>query len=774
MGGGGYNTVPELIEDLKSKSGYSRYPVVILHTLDINTYWELISELKNMVDEVIYLSNYCMDKDCGPSLWDVRSYIETLTKNNKKVMIVPLSEIIREWNYIEDIILFNYETNNNSKIYLPLFEISKDMLNKIINYDNSDRNERKIPIYEIKSCSSMDEKITIYSLNEKNFDNISQIFSIISNNKKFIVEEGFKGYLRLWESKKIKDAVIVLSTFLNTPKEGAVNIVPLENLKELIHKLYNINIPIKYNESEKNFWMECLKKCSEGWNELKLESTEEYIKKLEKWVDLSNFEKWLWFNLAKHKLISDTTYANTYIAQVLKNCNTYEDLENMIWMSIFDINPLNLSENILKERANLIDNIIGINAPPREFENKIDKITNPILKLKMLYGNNYDNKLNIVKCVGECLKNNVSPLEISKVLKIIYLDLYYYISVPFLKDEFTTKYIKNYIFAKLKNELTPELIQLNKKFSENNMLWNYSYRNEIIEYKNTDFKYVIDGLGIEWCGLIKSKFESDKKFSDNNYSIFIDIGKANLPTITESNEIDYNYFYDELDKYYHNPNYKYPNNIVDEIDKINNMLEKIFPKISQYSSILITADHGSTRFSGHIAERIKSPKNSEIKKNGRFAQSTEKPEDSDEYIIHEYENVYYAISKTYKIFEGGKRTNAESHGGATLEEILVPIITISSLHPTTKSISVNVLNCELPNYKPYLKIEIIPESDTATLRILNESIPGKKINNTMWGFNLKDLNLSAGEYTGTIELSCGYKSSITFKITKGYEEEEYF
>jgi hypothetical protein len=773
MGGGVYNTIHELIEELKRKLGYSRYPAVILHTTDIKSWQNLISELKCIVDEEIYLSNYCNDGDCCPNLGNVKEYVENLTKKNKKIMIVPLGEMVREWG-IDDILLFNYETNNNSKIYVPLLGMSKDVLNEISNYDNSDRNERKIPVYEITpKIDNVDERITIYSLNEENFDDIHQISSILSKNKKFIVKIGFKEYLKLWESKKIDSSVVICSRFLDTPTEGVVNIIPLKNLKEVVSKLYGINIPINYKESERHFWMDCLERCSNGWKGPKSEFNEEYIEKFEKWNNLPNFEKWLWFNLAKRRLTADTTYANAYITHVLKNCDAYNDLENMIWMSIFNINPLNLSENILKERATLIDNISGRNSP-MEFDNKLNEITNPLYKLKMLYGNNYDNKLNIVKCVGECLKNNISPSEISKILKIIYPDLYCYISVPFLKDEFTTNYIKNYIFAKLKNELTPELIQLNEKFSENNMLWKYPSRTEVIDNKNANLKYVIDGLGIEWCGLIKSKFELDAKFNTNDYSLFIDVGRANLPTTTESNKIGCDYFYDELDKYYHNANYKYPNNIVDEIDKINDILEKILPKISQCSSILITADHGSTRFSGHITERIKHPKNSEIKKNGRFAQSTEKPEDTDEYIVHECEDKYYAISKTYKIFEGGKRPNAESHGGATLEETLVPIITISSSCIISKSISINVLNYELPNYKPCLKIEITPESDMATLKVLNEYVLGKKIDNTVWEFNLKDLNLSVGEYTGTIELSCGYKSSITFKIIKGYEEEEYF
>jgi len=449
----------------------------------------------------------------------------------------------------------------------------------------------------------------------------------------------------------------------------------------------------------------------------------------------------------------------------------------MIWMSIFDIDSLNLSEHIIRERANLINKIIRGSAPPIEFEDKVDTIKTPLYKLKVSYGNSYENKLNIVKYTGECLKNNIPHLEISKILEIIYPELYYYMSIPFLKDEFTTKYVNNYIFAKLKNELTPELIQLNEKFSEHNMLWKYPSRTEVIDNnKNADLTYVIDGLGLEWCGLINSIFERNPIATNiKDYSLSINMGRANIPTITTSNKISGDYMYNELDRYYHSANYTYPNNIVDEIDIINNILEKIFSKIGRHSTILITADHGATRFSGYPSKRIVPPKNSVIKKNGRFAQSIEKPDESNEYIIHEYNNEYYAISKTHKIFEGGKKPSAESHGGATLEELLVPIISISSSCPIKKDIEINIINEELPNYKPNLQINITPEpKNMLTLKILNEYIVGEKRDNGIWEFSLKSLNLSIGNYNGTIEIDNIYKKPIKFRIIGGYEEEDYF
>ena len=802
--GGRYNTVDEIIEELKKRNEEaSRFPIVLINTNNVETWYELVSKLESIVDEVVYLSKYCTDEHNSSDMAILKRHINSL--RDKRIMIVPINEEARLTS-VEDIILKfrKDEWGSNLKIYLPLLEVSRDTINNIKNVDNPREKMRKIPVYEISQYTTDNDNnvIKIYSLNKKRFNNIEKILQLVSKNGKFMVIRGFKRYLEVWESKKIHHGtnIILYSKFFNSPyTDGIVQIIPLKNLKDIILNIYNTNIPIEYKESEEHFWIECLKKCSEGWDELTTTKFDEiniikiFEKKLEKWNELSEFEKWLWFNLARYNLANTSKTnniydcelcSNPYIVHVLNNCDTYENLESTIWTAILTINKTKLSDNIIQGRGTLIDKIIGINAPPIEFENEINKITNPIYKLRTLYGNNYDNQINIVKCVGECLKNDNPQLyvEISKILKITYPDLYHYMSIP-LNDEFIKDYIKTYIIAKLKNELTPELIQLNEKFSKNSMLWKYQSRAELIDNKNADLTCVIDGLGIEWCGLIKSKFESDTKFNTNGYSISIDIGRANLPTTTEFNKFNCSYPpYMELDKYFHSPNYIYPNNIVEEIEKINSILEKIIPKINQYNTIIITADHGSTRFSGYINERIKCPKNSESKRNGRFVQSTEKPEENDEYIVISEckNNKYYAVSKTYKIFEGGKRTNAESHGGATLEESLVPIITISSSQILPNSININVLTPDIPLYKPYLKIKIISklkmdELDIKPqLKVLNEYILGKKINDTIWEFDLKETSISAGKHIGTIELNIGYKKTITFKILKGLEEEEYF
>ena len=86
--------------------------------------------------------------------------------------------------------------------------------------------------------------------------------------------------------------------------------------------------------------------------------------------------------------------------------------------------------------------------------------------------------------------------------------------------------------------------------------------------------------------------------------------------------------------------------------------------------IILTSDHGSSRLAVIYGRENKYKMNSAGEHSGRCCpvnEMDEKPNCAAE------ENGYWVMAD-YDRFAGGRLASAEVHGGATLEEILVPVI----------------------------------------------------------------------------------------------------
>jgi len=173
----------------------------------------------------------------------------------------------------------------------------------------------------------------------------------------------------------------------------------------------------------------------------------------------------------------------------------------------------------------------------------------------------------------------------------------------------------------------------------------------------------IDGLGIEWLGIVKNYIE-EKGFSCQIY-----LSKANLPTITHCNKFENVKKTDTLDKeYIHSQSsYKYPKNLIEEIDIIKNILDNCLK-----DNLTIVSDHGFSAFCS-FQSKINSFNNDEHE--GRCAKVDDIIEDENYFSYDFPECGRYLVSLNHNSLNN--KTKREAHGGATPEEVVVPIITIS-------------------------------------------------------------------------------------------------
>ena len=206
----------------------------------------------------------------------------------------------------------------------------------------------------------------------------------------------------------------------------------------------------------------------------------------------------------------------------------------------------------------------------------------------------------------------------------------------------------------------------------------FETRKKFLEDADKNSKlYWLDALGVEFLSYIKARA------IQLELSAAIKIARAELPTLTSQNKN----FYDEwrgdkfdknsaLDELKHSPEkFGAPTYIDDELKIIDGVLAEIKNSLTNHHAekIILTSDHGASRLAVMFGHENKFKMNSDGEHGGRCCPINaldEKPPCATE------ENGWWVLAN-YDRFAGGRLASVEVHGGATLEEILVPVIEFS-------------------------------------------------------------------------------------------------
>lgn len=137
-----------------------------------------------------------------------------------------------------------------------------------------------------------------------------------------------------------------------------------------------------------------------------------------------------------------------------------------------------------------------------------------------------------------------------------------------------------------------------------------------------------------------------------------------------------------------------------ELEVIDEELQKIQSRLIQETTekVLIVSDHGASRLAVLYGQELNSTiaLNDSGEHSGRCCKTADDPQ----LPFAAYENGF-SILANYERFKGGRRANVEVHGGASLEEMLVPIIVITKRQA---EIEINFTNPTIT-----LKPHVVPE-----------------------------------------------------------------
>lgn len=402
----------------------------------------------------------------------------------------------------------------------------------------------------------------------------------------------------------------------------------------------------------------------------------------------NKYQTWLlWLAL---KVFS--TNKNEYLARTLQNSQRYDDLERLVYSELLYVNYADpLFDKLFSERMRIIDSLPE-NLP------LIDAYCDNVGRheknaVYYLTDGSERERYEFTKCLAIY---EYSHDEIIKALKLGFPEIECYMQ-PFVFDEINTKlpetesdfrealtsYFASYKEQKLTNRVQDQFVERVNENAISRPFLKLQPRSSLFAKQDLldSGVFFFDALGVEYLSYIQSKCEK--------YGLVFEsaIGHSELPSITSANKEFENCGcairkISDLDELkHHSATYDYttcpyPIHLFDELEIIDRELRRIQVQLAQGSiqKAIIVSDHGASRLAVLYGKEVSS--SIELDEKGVHSGRCCRCEADPQLPQASYENGY-AILANYERFKGGRAANLEVHGGATLEEVLVPLIVLT-------------------------------------------------------------------------------------------------
>ncbi len=389
--------------------------------------------------------------------------------------------------------------------------------------------------------------------------------------------------------------------------------------------------------------------------------------------------------------------------------------------------------------------------------------------------------------------DDYSKEEVYSALKLAYPALYQYLSAYRFKNDLLDSYFQSYKYQKVINRVLPEFDKIVTeqavKREYNLILEPRSSKIESIDRTDAQL-YFVDAMGVEYLSYIMSVCNELGLMAN------VTVCSCELPSITSQNKEFLELFEDsqlpivtikDIDdiKHHGKDNFDYqrtklPIHLIKELAILRELLEKIKERLTDgtVKKAILVADHGASRLAViHETECIwEMPSKGEH--SGRCCLKTD-IDAQPEYATDAGE--FWALAN-YDRFKGSRKANVEVHGGATLEEVTVPIVELTCLTDTVEVhiLPVNATSIDgVPEITvSYRKKAAIKIFATAKLQNISIGIDGKYYDAvpTEEGFYIVEMPDLKHAKTYSVDVySCGniIAKGLTLKVKKeGSSERE--
>lgn len=761
-----YLTITDCLEDAKNYlySHHLNKPIFI-NTENRQDYCEIKDSLEAMANKKL-VSSYCRNKDANP---DLSCLMEELNNTNGNILLIGFTSYLQlqgEVDFVKKLrILCN--TEYHCKLVVLCYQ-SEKYLREL--WEKDHRLNRQI--FFVKGEADVKPSITFF-VNQRNS---------ATNN----LLDGLQSLLQSLESNTIT------SIQVKTKKRKSQYANSLLVIKEIsssydaiayIDKTFINSFSENFGTEEQWSWL--LDKLSEGQSlntvfkkQLGTSSNLELI--FDNWNKFDSMQQWLyWLGL---KNINNLQ--NQYLQIVMQKTDTLLDFEQCLFRTLLDIsfNEPNFI-TLYSQRKLLLQTFKSNNNLVMDYCDYSNiKGTD---RLFYLTDNTQYEREQIITCLST---HDYPQKYLEKYLHLIYPDLALYFSPYWFNQPLLDGYFEKYKRLKVKNKISDEFLRL---VTENATKREYNkeipLRSEKTESisKQGAFTYFVDALGVEFLAYIMEKCKQYEMFAN------VTVCRSNLPSITSANkefiqEFDDKHFVSikDLDKVKHDGIYdfdyqktKLPIHITKELSIIDDILKRAQEKLlsKNYNKVILISDHGASRFAVTNAKKLDGL---EIDMKGEYSGRCCKLNEYEVRPEIEYateEQGYYVLAD-YSRFMGSRAASVEAHGGATLEEIVVPIIELSLLDNTAYEVrfTSDVITISF-RMKASIKLFSTTKLSDVTLKVNNSIYIGESTDGHNFIFEMEDIK-QTGDYSASVYSKNNLISEgLTFKVEKaGSKEKDLF
>ena len=382
---------------------------------------------------------------------------------------------------------------------------------------------------------------------------------------------------------------------------------------------------------------------------------------------------------------------DSYTSHCFRNVKNICDIPNAVMLEIF---------NVRQDRPEWIDEfhqlmaVMSIEPDDRFFE-ELDKIPVYETRLDFMTGNSKKERIYLIRMVGKWMKSDYEQVSSCEKLRQVYPELFFYLSHAVHQENADLKgYLARYKAHKLENTLPADEDVYFAGFQTDVYDNRYSVLADNID--GDTIILWIDALGVEWLPLLSWTI---KEHCDGKI-ISTSVGQAILPTETCYNDLwssmDTPYSkLDKLDKLAHKGVVDEPDYyacIEEQLSFVAGAHKHITGLLKKHHRVIITGDHGTSRLAArlfHVKDGFSAPKGATVCSHGRYCKSVEAAGYTmpNTRVFKGADGMQYVVFTNYDHFKqsgfaaGADDDNAiygEVHGGATPEEMLVPVIVIDS------------------------------------------------------------------------------------------------
>lgn len=675
----------------KDQATASLTPVRFLNVESMEAWNQVKPFLLFMAGSHLGLSEYCEGEDTMPNL---RRLLARLKAGQESVCVSPLSEYLRvkpeiAKQEITEILSKEYSTDGKRRIYFPMYRM-KSVLQALPDHDPRKKN----CVIFLETGEDSDYSLTILQ---------KELNVRLPGNELY----GFQRYLQYWEQNP--DKPLILHTSNAVYLEEHVFFDRVRVIVDAFDLLaYHFDLPRRFHKQEGSTeqWNTLLRIVEQAGNfqnacYTELQTDSFHIHLFSRWNHLSAFQRWilwLWTRIQSEE---------GYVISCAKNSLHIAEFVDNLYCKIINLLGATDFSAAYDERKQILSGMRI--SPPAAFQEKERQLANRDA-LRILTDSSEWERNRILERIREIPFGRHS--ELLSVLYRSWPPLAYYLrnqdeDIPSVFSEAYCAYFAEYRWLKVTDTLTPHFMDLVRQtaIQKGAGVYQMESRGKLVAeaYQEEDSAiFFVDGLGIEYLDYLWYILSPLKRMG---FSIAARAGYCNLPSVTETNK-DFltgrrvAASLTEFDMLKHGT-VQYPDTIIREMEFLRSLREKIELCFDhEIHRIILTADHGASRLAVSVRKsdfdrKLSLPDGTSACRHGRYCEGVEM---ADQYSTA-IECDGKLIFADYTRFEQKGAPTNEIHGGASLEEWLVPVIVIEKKRNAEKDEQYHV-RVKTPSVRP--------------------------------------------------------------------------